>query len=55
MSGLSKGENNDWSPKRSGDNRGEPKMVDMHLSRGWPVAPDMAAAAAIAGAGNWNA
>ena len=27
----------------------------MHLSMGWPVRPDMASAAAIAGAGNWNA
>lgn len=30
-------------------------MVDMHLLSGWPVAPDMAAAYAIAFAGNWNA
>lgn len=43
-----------WSaPKRSGDNKGEPRMVDIHLSMGWPVAPDIAAAAAMAG--NWNA
>lgn len=50
-----KGEKRDWSPKSSGDKSGEPRMVDMHLSSGWPVAPDIAAAAAIAGAGNWNA
>lgn len=28
------GENSDWSPNKSGDSKGEPKMVDMHLSIG---------------------
>lgn len=50
-----RGEKSDWSPNKSGESSGEPRMVDMHLSSGWPVAPDMAAAAAMAGAGNWNA